>query len=615
MITGNEKLLAAYAANGSESAFRELVSRYVNFVYSTALRLVDGNTQLAEDVTQLVFISLAKKGRVLSEEVMLGGWLHQCTYHLATKAARSERRRQFREREACEMNLLSDPSDAHWQRIAPILDEAITQLGQEDRTAILLRFFEQRDFRSVSQALGSSEDAARMRVNRALEKLHTLLKQRGVTLPVAGLGTMLTAQAVTSAPVALAGTISGVALAPIGGGSPLALLKPMAAMPLKTSLATLAVAGVVTALLVQNRSATRLRGENQALRAQITQANGENGNRQRSGVLSRPPRAPRLPAPQVQSDTQRASAPAEPMPSANLFALLTNKMSKLTAQQIGPYLDDNRHNAASLLAAFRTTGDSTWLEAAMQKFPNDSQVAFEAALRKEASPHERREWLDKLKLSAPQNGLANYLSAADYFRAGATDQAVQELMAAQEKPQLQDYSVERAQNDEEAYRSAGYSVAEAKIAATMQLLLPHLVDLKELSRGMADLARSYRQVNDEGSREAVLQIAANLGQRYGVAGGGSTILSQLVGVAIEREALNAMDPNQVYGDPHNPQTVQDRLKQLAEQRGTLQRLGQYAEPLYSSMSEADWVSYHNRSTAFGEQAALLWLINKYGEKP
>ena len=105
-MTDSQKLLAEYAKNGSEQAFRELVSRYVNFVYATALRLVNGDTHLAEDVSQGVFINLARAGRTLSTDVMLGGWLHQSTYHLATKAVRSERRRVGREREAVEMNTL-----------------------------------------------------------------------------------------------------------------------------------------------------------------------------------------------------------------------------------------------------------------------------------------------------------------------------------------------------------------------------------------------------------------------------------------------------------------------------------------------------------------------------
>ena len=270
-MTDTQQLLAEYAVNGSEAAFRELVARYINFVYSVALRLVDGDTQLAEDVTQTVFIALARKGRTLSKEVMLGGWLHQHTHHVATRAVRGERRRQSREREAVEMNTLQDDSGANWRQVAPILDEAITQLGNEDRTAILLRFFEQHDFRSVGEALGSTEDAARMRVNRALEKLHSLLKHHGVTLSVAALGTVLTAEAVTAAPLGLAVTISSAALA-AGTGTTLTLIKLMTMTKFQAGItsAIIIVAGVLILLVIQHQAHVKLREENQPLRQQPT---------------------------------------------------------------------------------------------------------------------------------------------------------------------------------------------------------------------------------------------------------------------------------------------------------------------------------------------------------
>jgi RNA polymerase sigma factor (sigma-70 family) len=275
-MNDSQRLLAEYAQTGSEAAFQELVSRYLNFVYSTALRLVGGDTHLAKDVAQTVFIGLASRGRTLSTEVMLGGWLHQHTFHVATKAVRTERRRQFREREALTMNELSDDSESSLRQVAPILDEAITQLASEDRMAILLRFFEQRDFRSVGEALGSNEDAARMRVNRALEKLQVLLKHRGVTLSVTALGAVLTTEAVTAAPVGLAAAISGMALASTvaGTGTTLTLLKVMANTKLKLALTTLVMAGAATTLMIQHQSQTTLRGENASLRQQITRFEG-----------------------------------------------------------------------------------------------------------------------------------------------------------------------------------------------------------------------------------------------------------------------------------------------------------------------------------------------------
>src|SRR6266536_3135249 len=146
-MTDSQNLLAEYVQTGSDAAFRELVSRYVDLVYSTALRLVEGDTHRAEDVAQTVFVDLARMARRLPKEVMLGGWLHRHTCFVAANAMRGERRRQSRERQAVEMNALQDNPGADFSLIAPILDEAINELGEADRRAILLRFFEQRDFR------------------------------------------------------------------------------------------------------------------------------------------------------------------------------------------------------------------------------------------------------------------------------------------------------------------------------------------------------------------------------------------------------------------------------------------------------------------------------------
>jgi hypothetical protein len=149
------------------------------------------------------------------------------------------------------MNALQDDPGADLAQIAPVLDEAIMSLGTEDRTAIMLCFFERRDFRSIGQALGSSEDAARMRVTRALDKLHTLLTHRGVTLSVAALGTALATEAVTAAPAGLAGSVAGAALtsAAAGSGVILTVLRAVNTVPVKVTVVALAgVALLATAV-------------------------------------------------------------------------------------------------------------------------------------------------------------------------------------------------------------------------------------------------------------------------------------------------------------------------------------------------------------------------------
>ena len=613
-MTENQQLLAEYAANGSETAFRELVARYINFVYSTARRLVGEHAHLAEDVTQVVFINLAKKGRALSSGVLLGGWLHQHTYHVATKAVRSERRRQSREREAVEMNTLQDDSEANLQKLEPILDEAITRLGNEDRSAILLRFFEHRDFHAVGEALGSSEDAARMRVKRALEKLHFLLKHRGVSLSVAALGAFLTTGVVTAAPVGLALTTSRIALAGAAAGTGATLttiIKLMTTTKLKLFSTGLSIAGIASVLLIYRGQQVGPAAEIQPSSQQTAQLSIDDAT-----DPARPDKASvqvsRSPVPAIRARATTAPAPAESQAESGMPVWMANKTSKLTATQVEPYLKAHQRNAASLLAAFRSTDDPALLQEAMQQYPQDPQVAFEAFLRRDAPPAERSQWLEALKQSAPENALPDYLSALDHVRAGRTAQALQELQSASGKDQFQDYSLNRAQNDEEVYLTAGRSAGEAKLAATATLCLPHLPQIAELGRNLLDLANSYQQAGDEASRQAALQMAANLGQRYSGGTAGETLISQLVGINVERKALEAMDPASPYGAGN--QTVKDRIDQLVQQRAAIRALNQQAEPLWQTMSDQDWAGYLGRAQVFGEQGALTWLVSEYGQK-
>jgi RNA polymerase sigma factor (sigma-70 family) len=274
-MTDCQKLLKEYAETGSESAFRELVGCYVNLVYSTALRLVGGDAQLAEDVSQTVFIGLARKAGALSREVMLGGWLYRHAYHVATKAVRREQRRQAREREAAEMNTLQNDPGEIARRVRPILDEALMHLGNEDRKAILLRFFEERDFRAVGAALHVSEDAARMRVSRAVEKLHAILTRRGVVLPAAGLSAALGIEAVNAAPAGLAAKLAVDALAGATGGRIMhaIFINLMNATKIKAGLAGVIVVGsVITSLVLQQRASGRNRQLDESLRQQSSQS-------------------------------------------------------------------------------------------------------------------------------------------------------------------------------------------------------------------------------------------------------------------------------------------------------------------------------------------------------
>jgi RNA polymerase sigma factor (sigma-70 family) len=274
-MTDVQQLLADYAEEGSEPAFRELVSRYIDLVYSTATRLMGGDTHSAEDVAQIVFADLARMARTLRKDVLLGGWLHRHTCYVAANVTRSDRRRQSRERQA--MNALDTRSEDNLSQLAPLLDEAINQLSASDRSAIMLRFFEQRDLRSVGIALGSNEAAAQKRVSRALEKLRGLLVRRGVTLSGTMLASVLTSQAVTAAPLDLAASVSAAVLAmsAAAGGTTLTFLQLMTITKLKTiAVSAVVVAGVGTTFVLEHQSQTRLRDENRNLSEQADQFKG-----------------------------------------------------------------------------------------------------------------------------------------------------------------------------------------------------------------------------------------------------------------------------------------------------------------------------------------------------
>ena len=347
-MTESQRLLAEYAHSSSEAAFREIVTRYLDLTYSTSIRLVEGDAHLAQDVTQLVFIDLARMARTLSREVMLGGWLHRHCCFVARKVMRGERRRAARERQAIEMNALRDDSQISLSEIAPVLDDAIDQLNTQDRVAIVLRFFEQRDFRSVGEVLGIPENTARMRVNRALEKLGKLLKRQGIACSAAALATALATGAVASAPVGMAVTITGTAVAGVATGTAttLTILKLMSLTKLQLGVAALVIAGAATTILIQHQSQLKLREQSEYLQKQIAQLQADNKNlSSRVTQLKRVP-APRLPAPAMPTTTSTA-APVENLQFTNLYARFRDKQPKLTAEQVEPYLQANRRNAAS----------------------------------------------------------------------------------------------------------------------------------------------------------------------------------------------------------------------------------------------------------------------------
>ena len=211
------QLLGEYAKGRSEQAFTELVGRHMDFVYSTALRLVN-ERPLAEDVTQMVFIRLGRKAGSLGEGTILTGWLYRTTQFVAQTALRSDWRRRKRESLAMQFSDLDRDSESVWKEIAPLLEEAMGELRRADQDAVLMRFFTGKSLREVGAALGVSDDTAQKRVHRALDRMRGYFARRGVVLSVALLGSTLTAHTVQAAPVQFASTLATSAASAAGLG-------------------------------------------------------------------------------------------------------------------------------------------------------------------------------------------------------------------------------------------------------------------------------------------------------------------------------------------------------------------------------------------------------------
>jgi len=209
-MTANDlDLLGEFTRDQSQDAFTALVRRHLDLVYCAALRQVR-SPELAEEVAQSVFTDLARNAARLNSDTILTAWLYQVTRRTAIDLVRGETRRQLREQIASEMNAMN-ANAADWTQIEPLLDEAMHALDQTDRTAVLLRYFENKSLREVGQSLGTTDDAAQKRVSRAVERLREFFIKRGVTIGASGLVVVISANAVQAAPIGLSVAIAATA--------------------------------------------------------------------------------------------------------------------------------------------------------------------------------------------------------------------------------------------------------------------------------------------------------------------------------------------------------------------------------------------------------------------
>ncbi|MBI1177196.1 sigma-70 family RNA polymerase sigma factor [bacterium] len=272
METSDHELLRLFVKNRSEDAFRQMVDRHLNLVFATARRIV-GDPQLAEEIAQGVFVLLARKAAEIKSNQPLAGWLYHTTRHQALNASRAEGRRRQREHTAAAMQ--PNETEPAPELIAAELEQVMDELSVDDRDALVLRFLDNRRLHEVGTELGISEEAARKRVNRALEKLRGIFGKRGIALSTGLLATALAGEAVTAAPVALGSAITATALSQLAGATAVTTtitatqgaMNTMNLLNLKTVAAILGVAAVTgtSTYLVKEREADKLRADYRSL--------------------------------------------------------------------------------------------------------------------------------------------------------------------------------------------------------------------------------------------------------------------------------------------------------------------------------------------------------------
>ncbi len=271
-MTDDAELLSRYAAEQSEAAFAELTRRHVDLVHSAALRLMNGDVHAAQDVTQQVFTEVARQAKRLARHPALVGWLYTTTRQMASRMHRTDQRRQAREQEATIMNQLlhDDTPPADWNQLRPVIEDVMHELDDRDRHAVLLRYFQNKTLHEVGAALNLTENAARMRVDRALDKLRGKLARHGITTTAAALAVVMTANAVQAAPAGLAATISIAAIAgsALQTSTLIAATKTIAMTTIQKTIVAAALAAAVGTGIYAVHQGGQLRGQIQSLEDQ-----------------------------------------------------------------------------------------------------------------------------------------------------------------------------------------------------------------------------------------------------------------------------------------------------------------------------------------------------------
>jgi len=287
------------------------------------------------------------------------------------------------------------------------------------------------------------------------------------------------------------------------------------------------------------------------------------------------------------------------------------EIEKPSPEQLRQHVDANKHSVESLLAAFQSSGDIAWLTNAAALHPDDPRVQF-AMVAHGGNEVDKRAWLDRFKETDTENALANYLSAKEHLQAGNIEEGIKDLLAGASKPAFNDFSLHDIQSAEEMYLSAGKSPVEAKIKSNIQEKLPHLKELRDLSREVLKLQEAAAGRDDAQTYNDLAQIGIQLGQQLGHTEGVRYLLNDLVGIAIQKQMLDGLQPDAEYpflnGTPAEALAALDARRQVI--RDASKSVGDIADA-----NPNDILTYFDRTKVHGELNALQWLANKQANNP
>lgn len=287
---------------------------------------------------------------------------------------------------------------------------------------------------------------------------------------------------------------------------------------------------------------------------------------------------------------------------------------KISRDKAEAWLAKHHRNATSLLAVFRALNDTNYLNEAAKNFPNDPRVQL-SVLSSDVSSEDRRKWLEAFKASSPNNSLANYLSAVDYFKNGRPDAALQELLAASDKGQIKNYAIETLLDGEELYSDSGVSpvlTSSYAMADMTEQNLPQLRDFKILSQGVSEAMKQKSAAGDAASVANLAMAGLALSGKMDSGDSGKFLINQLVATASERIILAQLDQNNAY-DFLNNQTPAQVVETLKQQKTDLRQLVADFGPAQKQMmmSDAEMASYMQRLAIYGEIEAMKWAIQQH----